>query len=94
MSDVAMPAHDALQLGADWADPLRLPVFRSLEMDCQRDEPGCAAPSTPHLTVVVRACHARYFARASLGHVNPLPLIAKLLRGPGRHRSLRTGRAH
>jgi hypothetical protein len=74
MSDVAIPARDALQLGADRADPLRSPVFRLQEMDCQRDEPGCAAPSTPHLTVVVRAFHARYFASARFWYVNP-PLL-------------------
>src|SRR4029077_5708721 len=70
-SEVAMPAHDALQLGADRANPLRSPVFRLREMDRQWDEPGCAASSTPHLTLVVRACHARYFASARLWHVNP-----------------------
>jgi hypothetical protein len=84
MSDVAMPAHDALQVGADWADPLRSPVFGLRGMDCQRDEPGCAAPSTSHLTVVVRAFHARYFASARLRHVNPAnPLMdAPLFQSP------------
>jgi hypothetical protein len=84
MSDVAMPAHDALQLGADRANPLRLPVFRSREVDCQRDEPDRAAPSTPHLSVVVRAFHARYFASASVWHVNlsDAPTDAPRLRAP------------
>lgn len=86
MSDVAMPAYDALQLGADRANPLRSPVFRLRESDCQRDQPGCAAPSTPHLTVVVRAFHARYFASARPWHVNPPLLISKLQRGPRPYR--------
>lgn len=80
MSDVAMPAHDALQLGADRPDPLRLPIFRSRELDRQRDEPGRAAPSAPHLAIVVRAFHARYFASASVWHVNPSDAL--LLQSP------------
>jgi hypothetical protein len=71
MSDVAMPTHHALQLGADRANPFRLAVFREREVVCQRDEPGCTAPRTPHPTVVVCAFHARYFASASLRNVNP-----------------------